>query len=74
MGRYVTTLNGVSIAYTMGVINAFLAMLFSFGVHITSDQRGYVVAFVNACFILVAHVSYAQGKKEPPTDPSSTAG
>lgn len=72
--RLIDSLNGVTIAYAMGVVNAALAMLFAFGVSMTQDQRGYVSAFVNAALVLVAHVSHSQAKRNAPPTPPAPEG
>lgn len=79
MARPLTTvakLNGVSVAYAMGLVNAGMALVISFGIRITESQQAGIVGFVNAGLILVAHVSYAQAKHSkivipaPPVDES----
>lgn len=47
----------------MGLVNASMAMLFAFGIHISQDQRGAVTAFVNAALVLMAHTAHSQAKR-----------
>ena len=60
----IDALNGVSVAYAVGLTNALLALLFSFGFNITGDQRTAVVGFVNAALVFTAHISHAQAKSQ----------
>jgi hypothetical protein len=60
----IANLNGVAVAYAVGVTNAAMAMLFSFGVNINADQRTAIVGFVNAALVLTAHLSHVQAKKQ----------
>ena len=55
-------LNGISIAYVMGIVNAALALTVSFGVDLTAEQQGYLAAIVNGLLILVVHVSHRVGE------------
>ena len=55
-------LNGISIAYVMGIVNALLALTVSFGVDLTAEQQGYLAAIVNGLLILVVHVSHRVGE------------
>lgn len=71
--RFVTTLNGISIAYVMGLVNALLAILLSFGVNMNETQTASIVTFVNASFVLLAHVSHRNGEIHP-TPASITPG
>jgi hypothetical protein len=62
--RVVVNLNGITIAYMMGTLNAFMAVLLSFGVTITQAQTAAVVAFVNAALVTLAHVAHRLGESE----------
>lgn len=55
-------LNGISIAYAMGIVNAALALTVSFGVDLNAEQQGYMAAIVNGLLILVVHVSHRVGE------------
>ena len=55
-------LNGISIAYVMGIVNAALALVVSFGVDLTAEQQGYLAAIVNGLLVLVVHVSHRVGE------------
>lgn len=61
--RLIDNMNGVAVAYAVGATNALMAMLFSFGVNVTDDQRSAIVGFVNAALVLTAHLSHAQAQK-----------
>jgi phosphotransferase system glucose/maltose/N-acetylglucosamine-specific IIC component len=80
--RVVVSLNGISIAYMMGVVNAALAMLLAFGITLTFPQQASIVTFVNAALVLLAHLSHRLGEAEnnlkaspavPPTPPTPDA-
>lgn len=57
-------LNGISIAYIMGAVNATLSMLLAFGININEQQQAAIFAFVNACLVILAHVSHRVGENE----------
>jgi hypothetical protein len=57
-------MNGISIAYMMGLLNACLAMMLAFGLTLTVQQQATVVAFVNAALVLLAHLSHRLGENE----------
>ena len=65
------SLNGITIAYAMGIVNAALALAVSFGVHLSSVQQGYLAAILNGAMVLMAHVSHRVG--EASATGSSTA-
>lgn len=60
----IDALNGVSVAYAVGLTNSLLALLFAFGFRITSDQRAAIVGFVNAALVFTAHIAHAQAAKQ----------
>lgn len=62
MASRLTKLNGVTVAYVMGLANAALALVVAFGVNLTPTQQGTITALVNAFLVLVAHASYTQAK------------
>jgi hypothetical protein len=64
VAQLIDSLNGVSVAYAIGLTNALLALLFSFGVNVSQDQRTAIVAFVNAALIFTAHLAHAQTKRQ----------
>jgi len=55
-------LNGVSIAYIMGTVNAALALLVSFGVGLNNSQVASITALINAAMILTVHMSHRVGE------------
>ena len=61
--RVIDNLNGVVVAYAVGATNALLALLFSFGVNVSDDQRSAIVGFVNAALVLTAHLSHTTAQK-----------
>ena len=63
MSTWIAELNGISVALAMGVVNAGLAMLLSFGVNLNSDQSGAIQAFVNALLVMVAAAAHANAKR-----------
>ncbi len=73
---YLTKLNGISVALVMGVVNAGLALLLSFGVNLNHDQQGTIQAFVNALLVMVVAAAHSQAKHTktvipaPPVDES----
>ncbi len=76
----IAMLNGVTVAYVIGLANAVLALVVAFGVNLTETQQGTITALVNAFLVLVAHASYAQAKHTkqvipaPPVDESKPQG
>ena len=63
MGRVVGSINGVALAYAMGLTNAAMALVISFGVSLSETQQASIFAFVNAALVLVAHVSHNAAKR-----------
>ena len=80
MSEWITRVNGISVALVMGVVNAGLAMLLSFGVQVTPEQSGTIQAFVNALLIMVVAVAHSNAKHTktvipaPPLDESHPPG
>ena len=72
----IDSMNGVTIAYAMGLVNALLGLIFAFGVTVTQDQRSYIVATINAALVFIAHVSHAQAKRDTarPTPTTESEG
>jgi len=73
---WITGLNGISVALTMGVVNSGLALLLSFGLNVSDTQAGAIQAFVNALLVMVAAAAHANAKHTktvipaPPLDES----
>lgn len=72
--KWIDDLNGISVALIMGVVNAGLSMMLSFGVTITHTQASAIQAFVNGLLVLVAAVAHkaatnAKPKSPPPAPP-----
>lgn len=59
---HVTVRNGLTLAYTVAVVNALLELLISFGVHLTDVQHASIVGFVNAAMLLGARVLHLPEK------------
>lgn len=55
-------LNGISIAYVMGVANALFACLVAFGVTLTTDEIATMGVLLNATLVLAAHVGHRVGE------------
>jgi hypothetical protein len=66
------TFNGITIAYAVGFINAFLGILIAFGIKINPDEQAAIIAFVNISFVLLVHVAHRVGEyaaQQHPTNP-----
>ena len=70
MSRWIVDVNGISVALVMGVVNAGLAMLLSFGVSLSESQAGTIQAFVNALLVMVAAAAHANAKRTKPVVPA----
>lgn len=70
MSRWVSELNGVSVALVMGVVNAALALLLAFGINLDQSQSGAIQAFVNALLVMVAATAHANAKRSKPVIPA----
>jgi hypothetical protein len=76
VASFVGNVNGVAMAYAMGLVNAGMALVISFGVNLNESQQAAIFAFVNAGLVLVAHVAYNHAKHtktvipSPPVDES----
>src|SRR5207248_1761894 len=62
MSKWIVDVNGISVALVMGVVNAGLAMLLSFGVNLSESQAGTIQAFVNALLVAVVAVAHQNAK------------
>lgn len=60
--RAAVTLNGISIAYVMGVVNALFACLVSFGIGLTDTEIGSLCLLINAALIACVHFSHRVGE------------
>ena len=60
--KVATNLNGISIAYVMGVANAAFACLISFGITLTPEEVGSITALLNAVLILAVHFGHRVGE------------
>lgn len=59
---HLTTRNGLTLAYTVAFLNAALALVEAFGVHLNHTQELSITAFVNAAVILAARVLHLPEK------------
>lgn len=55
-------LNGISIAYVMGFVNALLACLLAFGVHLSDTEIASVAGLINAGMVLAVHFGHRVGE------------
>lgn len=51
-----TVRNGLTLAYVVALVNAALALLVSFGIHMNDTQQAAIVGFVNVAVMLGARV------------------
>lgn len=58
------TMNGIGIAYFMGVVNAALAAVTAFGVNLNPVQQASLATLVNASIALAVHLSHRIGEVE----------
>jgi hypothetical protein len=62
MQSWIVKLNGISVILVMGVVNAGLSLMLSFGINLNVSQMGAIQAFVNAMFVAVAAVAHSNAK------------
>lgn len=62
MRSLAVNLNGISIAYLLGLTNAVLAVVAAFGVGLNATQRVAIVGLVNAVLILAVHLAHRVGE------------
>ncbi len=55
-------MNGISVAYLMGFVNAALATVAAFGVNLNDVQRVAVASLVNASLVLAIHLAHRIGE------------
>lgn len=55
-------LNGISIAYAIGFVNATMALVASFGISLDPTQRAAIVVFVNSALVLAIHLAHRVGE------------
>lgn len=60
--KFATNLNGISIAYVMGVANAAFACLIAFGVTLSPEEAGSLATLLNAILILTVHIGHRVGE------------
>lgn len=59
---HVTVRNGLTLAYTVAVVNAGLALVVAFGINVSTAQQAAIVGFVNAAMLLAARVLHLPEK------------
>lgn len=62
MRKAAVTMNGITVAYMMGVVNALLATLLSFGVDLNTVQQASIATLVNASLVLAVHLAHRLGE------------
>ena len=62
IAKAAVTLNGISIAYIMALVNALLACLLAFGVHLSDQEIASLVALINAGMVLAVHIGHRVGE------------
>lgn len=62
MRKIAVNLNGITIAYVMGLTNAMLVCVMAFGVHLNDLQRSAVAGMVNAALVLAIHLAHRIGE------------
>ncbi len=62
MRKAAVTLNGITVAYMMGFVNAVLACLLAFGVDLNEAQQASIATLVNASLVLAVHLSHRLGE------------
>lgn len=62
MERFLVMTNATK-AQVIVVVNAFIALLQSFGADLTDAQQGAIVFFINAVFALWVGLTYTESRK-----------
>lgn len=62
MRKIAVNLNGITIAYVMGLTNALLVCVMAFGVHLNDIQRTAIAGLVNAALVLAIHLGHRIGE------------
>jgi hypothetical protein len=67
--RLAACLNGTTVAYAMGLVNAVLVAVTAFGVGLTVEQQAAIVTVANALLVLLVQVlgSLAAANEKEPT-------
>lgn len=73
MRKVAVTLNGISIAYVIGLVNSIMAVVNSFGLNLNDTQRVAIVGLVNAALVLAIHLSHRIGEAQSSGDVQSVA-
>lgn len=73
MRKVAVTMNGISIAYVLGFVNAVLAAINAFGLNLNDTQRVAVVGLVNAGMVLAIHLSHRIGEAQSSGDVQQVA-
>lgn len=60
--RAAMTMNGITVAYLMGLVNSVLGLIVSFGVNLTIQEQAYIVGVVNCSLVLAVHLGHRLGE------------
>lgn len=71
--KVAVTLNGISIAYVIGLVNAIMAAVNAFGLNLNDTQRVAIVGLVNAALVLAIHLSHRIGEAQSSGDVQQVA-
>lgn len=55
-------MNGISIAYMLGIVNSVMAVVGAFGLELTDTQRAAIVGLVNVSLMLAVHLAHRVGE------------
>jgi hypothetical protein len=64
MRQVALNLNGISIAYVIGFVNAVMSACMAFGLNMNDTQRVAIVGLVNAALVLAIHLSHRIGEAQ----------
>lgn len=62
MRKIAVNLNGITIAYVMGLTNAVLVCVMAFGAQLNDTQRAAIGGLVNAALVLAIHLAHRVGE------------
>lgn len=60
--RVAVSMNGITIAYVMGFVNAVLAAVAAFGVNLSPQETAALAGLLNAGLVLAVHVGHRVGE------------
>ena len=62
-------INGVAVALVYAIVNSALALLVAFGLNMTPQETGGILAFVNNSMVLAAYIAHNGAKRSQPVIP-----